>query len=111
MTYKRWDVVAVAFPFIEGTDSKRRPALIVSSDRLRAEQGVYWIAMITTAKSGVRRDDVQISDRENVGLPEDCVIRLARLATVSDSLIARRIGELTPKDRNAVAALWKRYAP
>jgi len=111
LTYKRWDIVAVAFPFVEGTDSKRRPALIVSSEKLHAEQGVYWIAMITTAKSGGRRDDVQISDRENVGLPEDCVVRLARLATVSDSLIARRIGELKPKDRNAVSALWKRYAP
>ena len=47
MTYDRWDVVAVEFPFLEGTAAKRRPALVVSSDRFRQEHGLYWIAMIT----------------------------------------------------------------
>ncbi len=111
MTYRRWDVVAVAFPFVEGTEAKRRPALIVSSERLFADHGVYWVAMITTAKSGIRRDDIPVTDIEYAGLPEACVIRPARLATVSDGQIARRIGDIKPKDRNAVVALMKRYAP
>ena len=111
MTFKRWDVVAVAFPFIEGTDAKRRPALVVSSERLRSEHNVYWIAMITTAKSGTRPDDIPIADPQSVGLPEACVIRLARLTTVGESQIARRIGEIKTKERNAVSALLRRYAP
>jgi mRNA-degrading endonuclease toxin of MazEF toxin-antitoxin module len=110
VTFKRWDVVAVSFPFLEGTDAKRRPALIVSTERLAKEQGLYWIAMITTAKSGHRRDDIAVTNREQAGLPEDCVIRVARLATVGDGQIARKLGEASPKDRNAVAALFKRYA-
>jgi mRNA-degrading endonuclease toxin of MazEF toxin-antitoxin module len=100
----------VSFPFLEGTDAKRRPALIVSTDRLEKEQGLYWIAMITTAKSGHRPDDIVITDREKAGLPEACVIRLARIATIGDAQIARRLGEITPKDRNAATALLKRYA-
>lgn len=111
MTFSRWDVVAVAFPFLEGTDAKRRPALVVSSDRLRQEHGIYWIAMITTAKSGRRTGDVPVSDLARAGLPEDCVIRLSRIAAVSDVQIARRLGEIPPKDRNAVSALLRRYAP
>src|ERR1700761_9518826 len=111
VTYKRWDVVAVAFPFVEGTEAKRRPALIVSSDRLFADHGVYWIAMITTAKSGIRRDDIPVTDIEYAGLPGACVIRAARLATVSDGQITRRIGEIRPKDRNAVTAIMIRYVP
>lgn len=110
MTYKRWDVVAVSFPFLEGTDAKRRPALIVSTDALHRDQNVYWIAMITTAKSGNRRDDLIVSELERAGLPEECVIRVARLATVSDSQIVRRLGDIAPKTRNAVTALLKRYA-
>jgi mRNA-degrading endonuclease toxin of MazEF toxin-antitoxin module len=110
VTFKRWDVVAVSFPFLEGTDAKRRPALIVSTERLAKEQGLYWIAMITTAKAGHRRDDIVVTNRELAGLPEDCVIRVARLATVGDGQIARKLGETSPKDRNAVAALFKRYA-
>ena len=109
MTYSRWDVVAVSFPFLEGTDAKRRPALIVSTDRLEKEQALYWIAMITTAKSGSRRDDIAVTNRERAGLPEECVIRVARLATISDAQIARRLGEITPKDRNAVLSLLRRY--
>jgi mRNA interferase MazF len=111
VTYNRWDIVAVHFPFIEGTDAKRRPALIVSSDRLHAEHGIYWIVMITTAKSGQRTNDIPITNRERAGLPEDCVIRVARITAMTGGQIARRLGDVTPKDRSAVSALLKRYAP
>jgi mRNA-degrading endonuclease toxin of MazEF toxin-antitoxin module len=110
MACKRSDVVAVSFPFLEGTDAKRRPALIVSTERLEKEQSLYWIAMITTAKSGSRRDDISVTDLMRAGLPEACVIRTARLATVSDAQVTRRLGDITPKDRNAVLSLMRRYA-
>jgi hypothetical protein len=67
--------------------------------------------MITTAKSGLRLDDIAITSHEIAGLPEPCVIRLARLTTVAHSGIARRIGDIKPKDRNAVSAQLRRYAP
>ncbi|HEY2067977.1 MAG TPA: type II toxin-antitoxin system PemK/MazF family toxin [Rhizomicrobium sp.] len=111
MTYKRWDVVAINFPFIEGTDSKRRPGVIVSSDRLYADHGIYWIAMVTTAKAGIRQSDIAISNLEKAGLRESCVIRVARITAVSDSLIDRRLGEITSKDRNAVIALLRQFVP
>ena len=111
MTYSRWDVVAVNFPFLEGTDAKRRPALIVSADRLHTEHGIYWIAMITTAKSGQRANDIPVTNLERAGLPEDCVIRVARITAVGDGQIARRLGDITPKDRAAVSALLKMYVP
>jgi mRNA-degrading endonuclease toxin of MazEF toxin-antitoxin module len=109
VTYSRWDVVAVSFPFLEGTNAKRRPALIVSTDRLEKEQGLYRIAMITTAKSGSRRDDIAVTNRERAGLPEECVIRVPRLATIGAAQIVRRPGEIVPKDRNAVLSLLRRY--
>jgi hypothetical protein len=67
--------------------------------------------MITTAKTGTRADDIAITNPESAGLPEACVVRVARLTTIAESLIARRIGEIKPKDRNAVSALLRRYAP
>jgi mRNA interferase MazF len=103
--------VAVHFPFLEGTDAKRRPALIVSADKLATEHSLYWIAMITTAKSGERFKDIPVSDRSRAGLPEPCVVRVPRIAAVSDHQIARRLGELSPRDRNAVSALLKQYLP
>lgn len=111
MTYRRWDVVAVHYPFIEGTEAKRRPALIVSADALRAAHGVYWTVMVTTAKAGARPEDIAVSDARKVGLPEDCVIRVVRLTTLSDAQISHRVGSITAKDRNAVSALLKKYLP
>jgi hypothetical protein len=52
-----------------------------------------------------------VSDLRKAGLPEDCVIRLSRLATVSDGQIARRLGDITVKDRNAISALLRKYMP
>jgi mRNA-degrading endonuclease toxin of MazEF toxin-antitoxin module len=109
--YKRWDIVAIDFPFIEGTGSKRRPGLIVSSERLRSEYGVYWIAMITTAASGPLSNDIPVTNPERAGLPHACYIRIGRIATINDALISRKIGELTAKDRTAATALLRRYVP
>jgi mRNA interferase MazF len=111
VTYERWDIVAVDFPFLEGTEAKRRPALIVSSDRLRQEHGLYWIVMITTAKAGQRLEDVPVSNLERAGLPEGCVVRVSRIVALAERGIQRRLGDLTPKDRSQVLALIKRYLP
>lgn len=108
---KRWDVVSIDYPFIEGTESKRRPALVVSTSELAESHGLIWIAMITTAKAGLRNDDILISDHQAAGLPEDCVIRVAKLTTMTAAQVARRIGTISMKERTAVSALLKRYCP
>ncbi len=111
MTYKRWDVVAVPYPFIEGDEAKRRPALIVSGDDLNTTHGVYWVAMITSAKSGKRPEDIAVTDHQKAGLPESCVIRASRLTTLSDVQISYRLGSISVKDRRAVTGLLKKYLP
>lgn len=111
MTYDRWDVVAIDFPFLEGTEARRRPALVVSSDRLRHEHGLYWVVMITTAKAGRRADDVPVTNLDRAGLPQECVIRISRIVAVGERGIARRLGDISPKDRGAVGTVLRRYLP
>ncbi len=111
MTYKRWDVVAVNYPFIESDTAKKRPAVIVSSDALYASHRVYGTVMVTTAKAGVQPGDIPVTDHEKAGLPEDCVIRVPRLTTLSDLQVSHRRGSITAKDRKAVTALLKTYLP
>ena len=111
MTYERWDVVAVPFPFIEGTESKRRPALVVSAAALHDRHRVYWTAMITTAKAGEMPDDIRISDHRKAGLPESCVIRPTRMMTLGPAQIDRRLGSIGSKERAAVLAAIKRFCP
>jgi mRNA-degrading endonuclease toxin of MazEF toxin-antitoxin module len=111
VTYSRWDVVAVNFPFVESMESKRRPGLVVSAARLHDFHKIYWIAMISSAQAGERTDDILVTDPEKAGLPLNCAIRVARLAAVSESIIHRKMGAASAKDRSAVLALMKKFAP
>jgi mRNA-degrading endonuclease toxin of MazEF toxin-antitoxin module len=111
VTFKRWDIIRVVFPYVEGHDAKRRPALVVSADGLPAACRVYWALMITTAKGGTLPEDIAITDPTDIGLVEDCVVRPSRLFTISQDLMDRRLGALKPRDRNAVTAFLKRHLP
>ena len=111
MTFRRWDVVSVPFPFVEGHATKRRPALVVSTDAFHRAHRACFGAMITTARNmqDVRPDDIAIADLAGAGLPRPCVIRLARLATFEWSDQIRRIGALGVPERPPVTALLKRW--
>ena len=111
MTFRCWDVVSVPFPFVEGHATKRRPALVVSTDAFHRAHRACFGAMITTARNmqDVRPDDIAIADLAGAGLPRPCVIRLARLATFEWSDQIRRIGALGAPERPPVAALLRRW--
>ncbi len=111
MTFRRWDVIAVPFPHIEGYESKRRPALVVSTDDFHRSHKACFGAMITTARNmqDLREHDIEIRDLAKAGLPRPCVIRLARLSTFEDSKQTRRIGSLGAQERRAVSGLLKRW--
>jgi mRNA interferase MazF len=111
VTFKRWDVISVPFPYIEGYESKRRPALVISTSDFHVAHKACFAAMITTARhmQDVRADDIVIDDLAGAGLPQACVIRMSRLYTFEASRDIRRIGTVAPKERRAVAALIKRW--
>jgi mRNA interferase MazF len=111
VTFKRWDIVAVPFPFIEGYEAKRRPALVVSTDEFHRAHDTCFAAMITTARSmqDVRADDIEVKDLDKTGLRHPCVIRLARLTSLDTSPQINRIGSVGAWERRAVAGLLKRW--
>jgi mRNA interferase MazF len=111
VTFRRWEVVSVPFPFIDTSATKRRPALVVSTDAFHRTHRACFGAMITTARhmQDVRPDDIQIRDLAKAGLPRPCVIRLARLATFEGGDQIRRIGTLNRQDRQAVETLLRRW--
>lgn len=109
VTFDRWDVVRVAYPFIEGDQTKHRPGLVVSTDTFHRRHQACYVAMITTAKAGLKPDDILITDNENAGLPEPCVIRVSCLVTLTTSQMSRRVGTIPAKDRNAAAVLLKKF--
>lgn len=107
MTFRRWDVISVPFPFVERSATKRRPALVISADAFHHAHRACFSAMITTARNmqDVRRDGIEITDLGEAGLPRPCVIRVARSATFEWSEQIRRIGVLGAPERRAVTTL------
>lgn len=107
MTFRRWDVISVPFPFVEGHASKRRPALVVSTDAFHRAHRTCFGAMITTARhlQDQRPDDIVIKDLAQAGLPRPCVVRMARLATFEWGEQIRRVGTLDASERPAVQRL------
>ncbi len=101
MRFKAFDVVVVPFPFADRLSSKRRPALVISTQSFDNQHEQVILAMITTAKASRWHSDVEISDWASANLTTSCKVRL-KLFTLDKSTIVRRLGNLSPSDRRAV---------
>jgi mRNA interferase MazF len=102
VTYSRYDIVKVPFPFTDRQASKNRPALILSDGKTfnsRISQCV--MAMITSVKHANWPLDTRIGHLPGTGLPAPSVIRL-KLFTLDNRLILAKLGQLDPVDQDTV---------
>jgi mRNA interferase MazF len=95
-------VVVVPFPSADRLAEKRRPALVVSNDRVLS-QGFVWLVMITSIGRGDPAAVVAISDHAAVGLSHPSFVRPAKIACIEPGRILRIIGSLSATDTAAVA--------
>lgn len=107
MISELWDVVVVPFPFTERADTKRRPALALSTTAFN-ESGHTVLAMITSKTHLPWPGDTDIEALELAGLNTPCMIRL-KIFTLDNRLILKKIGCLSPTDRARVAEQIRRY--
>ena len=103
MTYRAFDVVVVPFPYSDRLAEKRRPALVVSDDRLEVETGRLWVAMITSVPSeGI--GDVALLASDRIGLKVGSWLRAGKVATIDADRVLRRIGRLSLVEEQAARA-------
>ncbi|MFO1128680.1 MAG: type II toxin-antitoxin system PemK/MazF family toxin [Rhodospirillales bacterium] len=100
MIYDRFDIVVVPFPFTDHPLSKRRPALVVSTEQFCRQHRHLILCMITAATRSHWPSNVEITQSGAAGLRAPCVIRL-KLFTLEISLILRTLGRLAPADAAA----------
>ncbi len=110
MSYERFTVVRVPFPFTDRNAGKNRPALVLSAAaRFNAPSGHSLMAMITSAENAPWPLDCPISDLATAGLPAPSVVRF-KLFTLDHRLVRGALGALAPGDASAVeAALAKLF--
>ncbi|MBL7077160.1 MAG: type II toxin-antitoxin system PemK/MazF family toxin [Kiritimatiellae bacterium] len=104
----RWDIVLVPFPFTDLTTSKKRPALVVSPDSYNSGPDVV-IAFITSRLNTPQRPgDHLITDWQASGLPKPSQLRM-KLATISRSIVIKKLGHLTPAEEGRVQAVLRSF--
>lgn len=109
-TYSPGEIVVVPFPFADSpATTKRRPAVIVSAPGLADRTGLYWIAMITSARNPGWADDIPVPDDPMTGLPAPSVIRPAKLATLAAARLDKRLGVLPPAPWSELASYLRNH--
>ena len=107
----RGDVVLVPFPFTDLTAQKVRPAVIVSADPQVPDVIVAFISSVLTNRSP-RSAEVELlrSDPEfaSSGLKVDSLIRLDKLATLSRSIVSRRLGTAGTTTSSNIGTMLRR---
>ena len=105
MSHQRGDVVITLFPFADGLESKRRPALVCSGPwRVKKSIEVCWISMITTTVLKGWPGDIDIGDLKTAGLPRSSIVRVLKVACIDTRNIIKKVGKL---DRETLQAVEK----
>ena len=102
INYSFGDVILVPFPFTDQSTSKKRPAVIISSNSYNQERPDVVIMAITSQIHGSGYfDDIRIQKWQQAGLLKASVIKPI-LTTVEKGLIIRKLGCLLDIDREAL---------
>lgn len=96
------DVVLVPFPFTDQSTTKKRPAIVVSSDVYQQDHSDLIVAAVTSQPRSHRSGEVVLVDWQQAGLLKPSVVKPV-LATIDGRLVLRILGRLSETDRGAVS--------
>jgi mRNA interferase MazF len=94
-------VVVVPFPFTDSAATKRRPALVLSSDGFNSRAARLVLAMITSRENHGWPLDTEIRDLPAAGLAHPSIVRM-KLFTLDERFVLRKAGALAEADQTAV---------
>jgi len=97
INYKQGNIVLVDFGFSEETGSKKRPALIISSDNYHKGRQEVIIAAITSNIKRVLFSDTRIDKWKEAGLLYPS-LAAGIIRTLKASAIIRKLGILPKQD-------------
>jgi mRNA interferase MazF len=97
---KRGKIVLVPFPFTDLSDSKVRPALVVS----RNLSGEDIVVLFISSKPERRKSpyDILVKPTRGNGLKTKSSIKCAKMATLDKKIILGEIGSLSKSDQMKV---------
>jgi len=101
---KAGDLVLVPFPFTDLKTTKKRPALVLAVIPSKILPTLFIVAMVTSQITGERiQGDHDILSWKESGLLHPSKLRLAKLVSLEEDLIQKKLGTLPREDRKNVA--------
>ncbi len=98
MSFDRYVVVRVPFPFTDRNAAKNRPAVVLSDPAaFNTPAGHSVMAMITSQANSPWPLDCTLTDLAAAGLPAPSLVRF-KLFTLDHRLVRGKIGKLSPAD-------------
>lgn len=104
INYKPGDIVFTDFPFIDGTGSKERPALVISTLEYNQSRPNVLAMPITSQLASF--ESFEIKNWREVGLDKPSEI-VYQISTIPQRFIAEKIGQL---NRGHLKAVMQRIA-
>ncbi len=109
MALRFGDVIVVPFPFTDQTTIKRRPAVVISSDRYNLERpDLILMAITSQLRPTPTVGEVAVVQWQAAGLLRPSVIK-PLITTIEATLVIRQLGALVADDqkslRQALAAV------
>lgn len=103
---KAGDLVLVPFPFTDLKTTKKRPALILSIVPSQILPTLVIVAMVTSQREGEKiNGDYDIVSWKEAGLLHPSKLRLAKLVSLEEGLIQKKLGALSQEDRKNASKL------
>ena len=105
-SYSFGDIVLVPFPFTDQTTSKKRPAVVISSQIYHSEHSDVIVMAITGAQSVGCSGEASIKDWQTAGLIKPSIIKPI-ITTLESSLVIRKLGQLGSEDQNQLRQILR----
>ena len=102
-SYSFGDIVLVPFPFTDQTTSKKRPAVVISS-QIYHQNKHDLILMAVTSQIGSTQSvgEVLVTDWQDAGLLKPSVIKPV-ITSLEKRMVLRKLGGLNPQDRQTLS--------
>jgi len=97
MNYEKYDIILVPFPFTDLSQSKKRPALIMSPNEYNFGKDVIIAFITSNLNIEPKIGDYNILDWQNSNLPKPSIIRM-KFATIDKAIIIKTLGKLVAND-------------
>ncbi|MCP9290987.1 MULTISPECIES: type II toxin-antitoxin system PemK/MazF family toxin [Gracilimonas] len=108
MTFRRWDIVLLPFPFTNLNATKKRPALVISPNEYNSGPDLVVMFVTSNLKARSKIGDYIIQEWEESGLPKPSMTRM-KFATIDKTLAIKKIAELTGNDQAALKLKLQKF--